>query len=63
MSEATEKSSAGWNSEANHPTELGTQRVQEEVEQGGALSVEIQWGEVDALSKQVRWKGGAKQQH
>jgi len=63
VSEADEKSSAGWNSGANHPTGLGTERVQEEVEQAGALSVELQWGEVDALSKQVCWKGGAKPQH
>jgi len=63
VSEATEKSSAGWNSVANHPTGLGTERVQEEVEQGEAPSVELQWREVDVLSKQMCWKGGAKQQH
>jgi hypothetical protein len=36
VSEATEKSSAGWNSVANHPTGLGMERVREVVEQGEA---------------------------
>ncbi|BCL79191.1 hypothetical protein ccbrp13_16560 [Ktedonobacteria bacterium brp13] len=63
MSEATETSDAGWNSVANHPTGLGTERVPEEVEQGEAYatSVKFQWGEVEALSKQTGRRWWAKQ--
>jgi hypothetical protein len=63
VSEATETSDAGWNSVANHPTGLGTERVREEVEQGEAEapSVEFQWGE--ALSKQMGRREWAKQRH
>jgi len=50
---------------ANHPTGLGKERVREEVEMGEAqaTSVELQWGEVEELSKQMRRKRWAKQQH
>ena len=62
MSEASEKSSAGENSVANHPIELGTERVGEEGERGEAhvTSVDLQWG---ALSKQMSRKREAKQRH
>ena len=64
VSEATAPSNAAGNSEANHPTELGTERVREERELGEAhaTSVELQWVEVEALSKQVCGKRGAKQE-
>ena len=63
MNEATGTSDAGWNSVANHPTGLEKERVREEVEMGEAqaTSVELQWGEVEALLKQMRRKGRAKQ--
>jgi hypothetical protein len=65
VSEATEKSSAGGNSVANHPTGLGKERVREVVEMGEAPagSLELQWGEGEALLKQMRRKRGAKQEH
>jgi len=65
VNEATETSDAGWNSEANHPTGLGTERVGEEEEEelgeAQAISMELQWEEV--LLKQMREKRGAKQRH
>jgi hypothetical protein len=64
VNEAIETSDAAENSVANYPTELGTERVREEGELGEAhaLSVELQWGAVEALSKQVCGKRGAKQE-
>jgi hypothetical protein len=65
VNEAIGTTDAGWNSVANHPTELGTERVREEVEVGEAqaTSVELQWEEVEVLSKQMRPKRWAKPRH
>ena len=65
MNEATGPTDVGWNSVANHPTGLGKERVREEVEMGEAqaTSVELHWGVVEALSKQMRPKRWAKQRH
>jgi len=64
VNEATETTDAGGNSVANHPKELGTERVWEEAERGEAQAtwVELQWGEGEALLKQMRRKRGAKQE-
>jgi len=58
VNEAIGTTDAGWNSVANHPTELGTKRVGEEVEAGEAqaTSVGLQWEVVEALSKRMRPK-------
>jgi len=58
VNEATGTTDAGWNSVANHPKELGKERVREEgeVEEAQAPSETLQWGEVETLSKQVRRK-------
>jgi len=62
VNEAAEKSSAGWNIEANHPTGLGMERVrEEELGEAQALSMELQWEEV--LLTQMCEKRGAKQRH
>ena len=65
VNEATGTTDAGWNSVANHPKGLGKERVREEVEMGEAQAtlVELQWEEVEALSKPMRRKRWAKQQH
>ncbi len=65
VNEATGTTDAGCNSVANHPKGLGKERVREEVEMGEAqaTSVELPWGEVEALSKQMRRKRWAKPQH
>jgi hypothetical protein len=65
VNEAIETSDAGGNSVANHPKGLGAKRVREEGEMGEAqaTSVELQWGEGEALLKQMRRKKGAKQEH
>ncbi len=55
MNEATGTTDAGGNSVPNHPKGLGKERVREEVE--------LQWGEVEALSKQMSRKRWAKQAH
>ena len=58
---APEKRSAGWNSEANHPKELGRARVREAVVKVGEAQAhpeELQEGEVEEQSKprcQKRW--------
>lgn len=63
MNEATGTSDAGGNSVANHPKGLGKERVREEVEveEAQAKSEQLQWGEVEALSKQMSRKRLAKQ--
>ena len=55
---------AGWNSVANRPIGLGKERVRGEVGVGEAqaTSAELQWEEVEALSKQMYRKRWAKQQ-
>jgi hypothetical protein len=55
VNEATGTTDAGGNSVPNHPKGLGKERVREEVE--------LQWGEVEALSKQMSRKRWAKQAH
>ncbi len=63
VNEATGTSDAGGNSVANHPKGLGKERVREEVEveEAQAKSEKLQWGEVEALSKQMSRKRLAKQ--
>lgn len=65
MNEATGTTDAGWNSVANHPKELGKERVQEEVEveEAQATSEKLHWGEVETLSKQLRRERQAKSPH
>ncbi len=65
VNEATGTTDAGWNSVANHPKGLGKERVREEVEvqEAQATSAKLQWGEEEALSKQMRWKRWAKKPH
>ena len=59
MNEAIGTTDAGWNSVANHPKELGKERVREEVEveEAQAPSETLhwgEWGEWETLSKQMR---------
>ena len=65
MNEATGTTDAGGNSVPNHPKGLGKEQVREgiEVEEAQAMSAELQWGEVEALSKQMSRKRWAKQPH
>jgi len=65
VNEATGTSDAGGNSVANHPKGLGKERVREEVEveEAQATSAELQWAEVEALSKQMSRKRWATQPH
>ncbi len=65
VNEATGTSDAGWNSVANHPKELGKERVREEVEveEAQATSEKLQWGEAETRSKQMHRKRQAKAPH
>jgi hypothetical protein len=62
--EATGTTDAEWSSVANHPTGPGKERVRGEAEMGEAqaTAAELQWGEAEALLKQMRRKRWAKQQ-